>query len=448
MENIDLLVTARWILPIAPENCALEKYALAIQGDRIIDLLPLEKAQQQYYAENYLELKNHAIMPGLVNSHTHVAMNLFRGLADDLALMDWLQNYIWPAEKEIINAQSVADGTRLAIAEMLRGGTTCFNDHYFFHDTIAATAAEEGMRAAVGLLIFNIPTQWTKNEKEAIARAKATLEKKSNLPGIKWILAPSHPFTVSDEALLEIKALAEQYDLPIHMHVHETVDEIEQSIKDYGMRPLERLHRLGLLSNRFIAVHMTQLTPEEIELVRKTKTNVVHCPESNLKLASGFAPISRLVNAGVNVALGTDGAASNNDLDMFGEMRTAAFLAKGVSGNPTSLPAEQALEIATLNGAKALGWAKEIGSLEPGKAADFIAVDLSSYLTQPIYNPFSHIVYALNRLQVSDVWIRGKRLLKDGHFTQLDIDATLQQAARWQEKIEPFKANITAPIKT
>jgi 5-methylthioadenosine/S-adenosylhomocysteine deaminase len=439
METIDLLLTARWILPIAPKNCVLEHHALAIHAGRIKALLPLEEAKQQYYAENYLDLKDHVLMPGLVNMHTHAAMNLFRGLADDLQLMDWLNNYIWPAEKAIINAESVEVGTRLAIAEMLRGGITCFNDNYFYHDTVATVAAQEGMRACAGLLIMNVGTAWAKNEKEYLARAKATLENNAHLPGITWALTPGHPFTVSDASLIEIKNLAEKYDTPIHMHVHETRAELEGSMKDYGMHPLARLHQLGLLSKRFIAIHMTQLTEAEIELVSSTKTNVVHCPESNLKLCSGFAPIAKLLKANVNVSIGTDGAASNNDLDLFGEMRTAAFIAKAVSGDPTTLPAHEALAMATINGAKALGLANEIGSLEAGKAADVIAIDLSSYLTQPVYNPVSHLVYALNRLQVSDVWVAGKRLLKSGELIRLDVERTLAQAARWTQQIAPFK---------
>lgn len=439
METIDLLLTARWILPIAPHNTILQNHAIAVHQGRIKALLPLEEAQQQYYAENYLDLKDHVLMPGLINMHTHAAMNLFRGLADDLPLMDWLNNYIWPAEKAIINAESVEVGTRLAIAEMLRGGVTCFNDNYFNHDTIAEVAVAEGMRACVGLLIINVPTAWAKNEKEYLARAKTTLESKEKLPGITWAVTPGHPFTVTDAGFTEVKHLAEQYNTPIHLHLHETRAEIEGSMKEYGMRPIARLHKLGLMSKRLMAIHMTQLTDEEIELVRTTQTNVVHCPESNLKLASGFAPIGKLLKAKVNVSIGTDGAASNNDLDMFGEMRTAALIAKAVTGDPTTLSAHEALAMATINGAKALGLSHEIGSLEAGKAADIIAVDLSSFLTQPIYNPVSHLVYALNRLQVSDVWIAGKRLLKDGEFVYLDVENTLAQAARWQQKIAPFK---------
>lgn len=448
MENVDSLLTARWILPIAPNNCVLENHALAIRSDRIVALLPLAEAKQQYYAENYLEFKDHVLMPGLINAHTHTPMNLFRGLADDLQLMDWLQNHIWPAEKAIINTESVADGTRLAIAEMLRGGITCFNDNYFFHDTIAETAASEGMRACVGLVIINVPTQWAKNEKDYLQRAKTTLSTHSH-PHITWAIAPHAPYTVTDKALIEIKNLSEKYGIPIHMHVHETHHEIESSLKEYGMRPLTRLHQLGLLSSRFIAVHMTQLSAEEIELIYDTKTNIVHCPESNLKLCSGFAPIAKLLKAHVNVAIGTDGVASNNDLDVFGEIRTAAFIAKAISGDPTTLPAHDALAMATINGAKALGLAHEIGSLEAGKAADIIAININSFLTQPVYDPMSLLVYALNRLQVSDVWVAGKRLLKNGELVQLDIERAQQMAAKWYQQAADFSTHAKpSPIKT
>ena len=442
MDNIDLLISAKWILPIAPDNSVLENHALAIRAGRIVDLLPLKNAQESYYAEQYIELNDHVLMPGLVNAHTHTPMNLFRGLADDLALMDWLKNHMWPAEQAIIDTESVNAGTHLAIAEMLRGGTTCFNDHFFFHDEIAKLAVEAGMRACVGLIIINVPTKWAPDENGYFERAIHTLEKNKKNSLISWSMAPHAPYTVSDKSLKKVKELSDHYQLPIHMHMHETAAEIEQSMKEYGMRPLDRLNKLGLLSSRFIHVHATQLTNNEIKLIRDTNSHIVHCPESNLKLASGFSPIGKLLDAGVNVAIGTDSAASNNDLDLFGEAKTAALIAKAVSANPTVLPAEEALAMITINGAKAIGLEKEIGSLEAGKAADIIAIDLSSYLTQPIYNPISHLIYALNRLQVSDVWVAGKQLLKQGKFTHLELEALLHKAQYWSQKAAPFKANV------
>lgn len=441
MEVIDLLINARWILPIAPQNYIFEHYALAVRDGYIIDFLPQEKAKQKYYATNSLILKDHVVMPGLVNAHTHTPMNLFRGLADDLQLLDWLKKYIWPAEKALINSESVCIGTELAIAEMIRGGITCFNDHYFFHDIIAQTAGKAGIRACVGMLVMSVPTNWAEDEETYLSLVKETLAKNENPPLISWALAPHAPYTASNKALREIVKLSEQYNLPIHMHIHETKYEIEQSLHEYGKRPLARLYELGLLSERLIAVHMTQLTSEEIELVQKTKTNVVHCPESNLKLASGIAPIAKLISAGINVAIGTDGAASNNDLDLFSEMRTAAFIAKVLGEDPTHLPAEEAIKMATLNGAKTLGLEDNIGSLEIGKLADIIAVDLSSYLTQPVFNPISHLVYAINRLQVSDMWVAGKQLLKKGEFTKLDIDRILKNSLKWANQVLSFKAS-------
>ena len=440
MEIIDfLIISARWILPITPQNQILEHHALVICGEYIIDLLPVKEAKKKYREACYLNLENHILMPGLVNAHTHTPMNLFRGLADDLKLLDWLQKHIWPAEKALINAESVRTGTELAIAEMLRGGITCFNDHYFFHDIIAQVASEAGIRACVGVVVMNVPTKFAKDEKTYLSYAKETLAKSKACPLISWSLAPHAPYTVSDTALKEVIELSERYDLPIHMHIHETKHEIEQGLHEYGKRPLARLHELGLLSKRLIAVHMTQLTLEEIELIQKTQTNVVHCPESNLKLASGIAPIAKLLDTGVNVAVGTDGAASNNDLDLLGEIRTAAFVAKMSGEDPTHLPAEETIKMVTLNGAKALGLESKIGSLEIGKLADVISIDLSSYLTQPVFNPISHLVYATNRLQVSNVWVGGKQLLKKGEFTKLDIKRILKDSFKWTSRAMLFK---------
>lgn len=440
MQNIDTLISARWVLPIAPDNVVLENHSLAIADDKIVGLLPTSQALQQYAPKLHHELNNHALLPGLVNAHAHTPMNLFRGLADDLELMDWLQNYIWPAEQDIVNAESVSDGTHFAMLEMLRGGITCFNDHYFFPNEIAKAAIGAGLRASVGLVIMSVPTQWAQNEDDYFKKALDTLDSPSNNSLIHWTLAPHAPYTVSDDSLRRVKQLSEERNLQIHMHVHETQTELQTDLDNHGKRPLQRLHDLGLLSDRFIAVHMVHLNDAEIDLLRQTGTHVVHCPESNLKLASGFAPIQKLLDKNINVAVGTDGAASNNDLDLFGELQTAAMLAKAQSGNPTALPAAEAIKMATLNGAKALGLDKEIGSLEKGKAADCIAVDLDHYFTQPVYNPMSTLAYAVNRQQVSDVWVAGKQLLRHGEFTQLDRTAIVNKAKTWFKKAETFKS--------
>lgn len=430
MQSVDLMIHPRWILPISPAHTLLTEHSLVADKGQIIDLLPTAKAKAYYQARDTHTLNHHLLMPGLVNAHAHTPMTLFRGLADDLALMDWLTHYIWPAEKAVIRAETVAIGSRLAIAEMIRSGTTCFNDHYFFSDIIAETAAAEGMRAVVGNLVMNIPTDWAKDEKEYLEKAERTITSGFKHPLITWAMAPHAPYTNSDSSLAATKALADKYGLVVHMHVHETPGETQ-----VDPRPLTRLDRLGFLNERFIAVHMTALTDEEIQLIAERKVHVVHCPESNMKLASGFAPVQRLLEAGVNVALGTDGAASNNDLDMLGELRTAGFIAKGYSGDPTALPAETLIRMATLHGAKALGLGNQIGSLEIGKQADMIAINLDHYSHFPVFNPISHVAYAINSRQVEASWVAGQQLLKNGELTQLNIQDCQTKAGDWVEKI-------------
>jgi 5-methylthioadenosine/S-adenosylhomocysteine deaminase len=432
---VDSLIHARWIIPVEPSSVTLEHYSLVINDGRIIDLLPTENAIQKYRGTNTENLEHHALLPGLINSHTHAAMSLMRGIADDLPLMDWLNNHIWPLEQQWMSAAFVKDGTDLAIAEMLRGGTTCFNDMYYYPDIVAAQAIQHGIRASVGLIVIDFPTVWAENSDAYIEKGLALHEQLRHHPLISTPFAPHAPYTVSDQPLQKIKTLADELELPIHMHVHETQHEIEQEQQKTGMRPLQRLYELGLLDPSFIAVHMTQLSDDEITLFAESGAHIVHCPESNLKLASGFCPVAKCIAAGINVALGTDGAASNNDLDMFGEMRTAALLGKAVAGDAIAISAMTALRMATINGAKALGLDHEIGSLSIGKAADVIALDLSQLETQPLYCPVSQIVYAASRQQVTDVWVSGKRLLKQRHLTTLNIDELMTKVAEWRERL-------------
>ncbi len=433
--EIDTLIHARWIIPVEPDQIVYEHHSLAIHEGKIVDILETNEAKEKYSASSTRELKEHALIPGLVNSHTHAAMSLFRGLADDLPLMDWLNNHIWPAESKWVNEEFVRDGTRHAIAEMICSGTTCFNDMYFFPDQIAEVAVETGIRAAVGLIVIDFPTAWADKPQHYIDKGLAVRDKFKHNPLITTTFAPHAPYTVSDAPLKHISVLAEELDIPIHMHVHETDDEIKHSLENYQIRPLERLERLGLLSERLLAVHMTHLTDEDIQLAVKYKLNILHCPESNLKLASGFCPIKKLVDAKVNIALGTDGAASNNDLDMLGELKTAALLAKGISGDSTAIAANTALRIATLNGAKALGLEDGIGSLEKGKQADIVAINLDNIETQPLYDPISQIVYACNHRQVSDVWVAGKTLLENYELNSIDAKLSLRTVKDWGEKI-------------
>jgi len=433
MTVVDTLIHARWIIPVEPESVTYEHHTLVVDGGRIIDLLPTEMAKQKYQGTTTENLENHALLPGLINSHTHAAMTLMRGIADDLQLMDWLQNHIWPLEQKWMSEAFVKDGTDLAIAEMILGGTTCFNDMYFFPEITAAQAIHHGIRASVGLIVIDFPTVWAENSNAYIEKGLALHDQLRHHPLISTPFAPHAPYTVSDAPLQKIKTIADELELPIHMHVHETLHEVEQDKS--GLRPLQRLHDLGLIDPSFIAVHMTQLTDDEIARFAESGAHIVHCPESNLKLASGFCPIAKCIAAGINVALGTDGAASNNDLDMFGEMRTAALLGKAVAGDASAIPAMTALRMATINGAKALGLDHETGSLSIGKAADVIAVDLSPLETQPLYCPVSQIVYAASRQQVTDVWVAGKRLLKQRHLTTVNIDELKIKIAEWWERL-------------
>ncbi len=429
------LLQARWIIPVEPEDTVLEQHTLVIEQDCIHDLLPSAEATATYPDAEVITLPDHVLIPGLINAHTHAAMSLFRGLADDLPLMQWLNEHIWPAEQRCVDEAFVRDGTRLAIAEMIAAGTTCFNDMYFFPDQTAEVAIEAGMRASIGLILIDFPTAWAKDAQEYFTKGEMVHDKYRHSPLITTAFAPHAPYTVSDEPLTRLGTLAEELDVPIHMHVHETADEVNGELDKHGKRPLTRLHDLGLLSQRLIAVHMTQLDSEEIELAARFNLNVVHCPQSNLKLASGFCPVQQLIEAGINVAIGTDGAASNNDLDMLDETRTAAMLAKAVAENPTAVPAATALRMATLNAAIALGLDHQIGSLVIGKQADVVAIDLARLNTQPLFDAVSQLIYSVNSCQVSDVWIAGQRVLQNHVHTTFNLDVLARDCAAWQQQI-------------
>lgn len=438
MIKIDSLLEARWIIPVEPSDAVLDDHAIAIHDGMILDILPIHEARQKYLPDTLHELSTHALIPGLVNAHTHAAMSLMRGLADDLPLMTWLQEHIWPVEAKWVSPDFVYQGTQLAMAEMIRGGTTCFNDMYFFPNEAVRAIDNAGIRACVGLILIDFPSAWASSAEDYLHKGLALHDTLRGHPLITTAFAPHAPYTVSDAPLEQVVMYAEQLDIPIHMHVHETEDEVGGELSRYGKRPLARLDSLGLLSPRLMAVHMTQLQDDEIARLAETGVSIVHCPESNLKLASGFCPVERLRQAGINLALGTDGCASNNDLDMLGEMRTAAQLAKAVACDASALPAAAALHMATLGGAQALGLSDKIGSLIPGKAADITAVDLGDVETQPIYHPISQIVYAAGRDKVSDVWVAGRQLLRKRQLMTLDQNELLANARQWQHKIRAF----------
>jgi len=435
MQHIDNLIRAGWIVPVEPEGAVLEDHAIAIRDGVIVSILPFQEAEQCYIPENRHSFPDHVLIPGLVNAHTHAAMTLFRGMASDLPLMPWLHEHIWPAETRWMSEAFVYDGTSLAAAEMLRGGVTCFNDMYFFPDEAARAVMAAGIRAVLGLIVVDFPTVWARDGAEYIAKGREVYDRFRHEPLVRMALAPHAPYSVSNASLEQALALADELDVPIHMHVHETKDELDHSQEQHKERPIARLDRLGLLSPRLLAVHMTHVAEADLASFAASGAYVVHCPESNLKLASGLCPVERLMAAGITVALGTDGCASNDDLDMLGEMRTAALLAKGIANSASALPAARVLTMATLHGARALGLGDTIGSLVPGKAADIVAMDLHAIETQPVYNPISQLVYAANRQQVTDVWVAGRQVLKDRVLTTLDEGALIDTARRWGTKI-------------
>ncbi|MDP3840806.1 MAG: TRZ/ATZ family hydrolase, partial [Methylococcales bacterium] len=338
-------------------------------------------------------------------------------------------------EHQWMSEAFVKDGTDLAIAEMLRGGTTCFNDMYFFPNIAAQQAQQAGIRATLGLIVIDFPTVWAKDSDEYLSKGLTLTEQLRDTELCNTAFAPHAPYTVSDAPLQKIAAYAQELKRPVHIHIHETAHEIDQAVEQTGKRPLQRLQELGLVNSLLVAVHATQLTDAEISLLADAGATIVHCPESNLKLASGFCPVAKCLDAGVNVALGTDGAASNNDLDMFGEMRTAALIGKAVANDASAVSAMTALRMATINGAKALGLADETGSLRIGKAADVIAVDLSQLETQPLYCPVSQLVYAASRQQVTDVWVAGRRLLHNRQLTTLNLAELQEKIAVWQQRL-------------
>ena len=431
---VDLLIGGHWIAPVEPPRI-LNDHALVVHDGRILDLLPAERAERRYLPAERYRLERHLLLPGLVNAHTHAAMTLLRGLADDLPLMRWLEEYVWPVERRWASPEFVSAGTRLAIAEMIRGGTTCYNDMYFFPDAAAVVAEQAGLRLTAGLIVIDVPTPWAHDGDECLRKAERLYRELKAMPRVQPALAPHAPYTVPDRLLAGVRELSAEYGLKVHMHVHETEDEVRQGIAAHGVRPLQRLQRLGLLNERLLAVHMTQLEEREIREVAERRAHVAHCPESNLKLASGVCPVAQLLTAGAGVALGTDGAASNNDLDMLGEMRSAALLGKMATGDSSAVSASQILHIATLGGARALGLEAEIGSLVPGKQADVIAVDLDAPETQPVYEPVSQLVYAASRSQVSHVWVAGRPLLHERECLTIDATAAIEEARVWRRRI-------------
>ncbi|SNR85747.1 5-methylthioadenosine/S-adenosylhomocysteine deaminase [Methylobacillus rhizosphaerae] len=431
---------AHWVVPVVPYGQVLEYHSVILDGQKILDILSTEQARQRYPAASVVTLDEHVLIPGLINLHTHAAMSLMRGFADDQPLMSWLQEYIWPAEKKYVSEQFVRDGTLLGCAEMLAGGTTCFSDMYFFPQAVADAALQAGMRANVGLVVMEFATAYAHDAEDYLQKGLQARDSWRDQPLLSASFAPHAPYTVSNRTFEQVVTYAEQLGLNIHTHLHETREEISSSLKEYGVHPLQRLESLGVLGPNLVAAHGVHLTETEMQKLAAYGCHIAHCPASNLKLASGMAPVAALQAAGVNVAIGTDGAASNNRQDMFAEMRLAALLAKGVSGDAASVPAMDALAMATLNAAKALGLDQQIGSLEVGKCADVIALKLSAIEIQPCFNVVSHLVYSAGREHVTHVWVNGdlkyqKLEGQAGMYANIEPAELKEISSKWQTRL-------------
>ncbi len=445
MQHCDTLILAGWCIPVAPDNLVLTDHAVAINDGKIVDILPASEARQRYRPGVLVQRPNHILLPGLVNAHTHAAMTLLRGIADDMPLERWLNEAVWPIENRWVSAEMVRDGTRLAIAEMLLSGCTCFSDQYFFPEIVAETAVDLQMRAMVGTPVIEFPSAWADGAAECLSKAADLVhDPYADHPLVSSCFAPHSTATLSDESFTELRVLADQLDTRIQIHLHESAQEIENELNSNGKRPIERLQDLGLVNASLMAVHAVHVTDDEIALFADAGVTVAHCPRSNLKLADGIAPIAAYIKAGVTVALGSDSAASNNVMDMLGEMRTAALLAKVKAQDASAIPAAQALRMATLDGAEALGLADNIGSIEAGKWADVICIDVRHVNSQPLYDPISQLVYTIQPQQVSDVWVAGKHQVDNGTLTHIDVDELLQRTSEWQHRIAGERERKTA----
>jgi len=437
--EVDLIIEARWLATMVKNAPLSEHYSVIVQNDTIVDVLSTALAKSQYTSTDTVSLDEHILIPGLINLHTHAAMNLMRGIADDLPLMQWLNDHIWPAERAVVSNDYVKDASLHACAEMLSGGTTCFNDMYFFPQATAAAINQSGMRANLGLFVSEFANSYANDADDYLQKGFESHDSWRGNGMISSSIAPHAPYTVSDRTFEKIITYAEQLSIGIHTHLHETRDEISQSEAQYGVRPMQRLLKLGLLGPNFTAAHGVHLLPSEIDMLSEYSCHIAHCPSSNLKLGSGIAPISSMLKNNVNVGIGTDGAASNNRLDMFAEMRLAALLAKGVSEDPTTIPSHQALEMATINAAKALGLDDKIGSIEIGKKADVVAIKLSDITISPCYDPISHLVYTCGREHVTHTWVAGELCYSNGLYANIEPMELKEIIQKWHPKLKQHK---------
>jgi 5-methylthioadenosine/S-adenosylhomocysteine deaminase len=442
MQYCDTLIAPRWCVPVEPAKLVLTEHAVVVNDGRITEVLPLADAREKYQPSIFLEKPDHVLIPGFINAHTHAAMTLMRGFADDMKLEAWLQESIWPAENRWVSAEMVRDGTELAIAEMISGGTTCFSDQYFFPEIVAETAVDLHMRAMIGTPIIEFPTAWADSTAQYLSKANDLVhDPYADHPLISTCFAPHSTYALSDESFLELRVLADQLDARIQIHLHESAAEITTAIEQTGKRPFDRLKELGLVNASLLAVHAVHMNDAELDIFAASGVNIAHCPRSNLKLASGIAPIAKYREGGINVAIGTDGAASNNALDMLSELRMAALLAKETAEDASAVSAFEALEMATIGGATALGLASETGSIEAGKWADLTCVDLSALHSQPLYDPLSQLVYTARADQVTDVWIAGRHQLDNGELVNIDSNNILQRCNEWRDRFSSLRIN-------
>ena len=436
MEPVDTLICARWVLPVEPDGPVLEDHAVAIRAGRIVAIVPTSAARQSFAAAEVVERPSHVVLPGLVNAHTHAAMTLLRGRAENVPLGPWLNDAIWPIERRWVDPEYVRDGTELAIAEMLRAGVTCFADMHLWPEIVARTAAELHMRASVGLVVIEKATRWASGASEYIEKGMALRDEYRGDPLIATHFAPHAPYSIDDATLVRVRRLADELEVPVVTHLQESAWEVAQSEARHGKRPLARLADLGLASPLLVAVHMTQTVPADIDTLAASGAAVIHCPESNLKLGNGVCPVAELLGRGVRVGLGTDGAASNNDLDVLSEMHTAGLLAAGVGARPGAVVANDLLRMATLEGARALGLGENTGSLKPGKWADLCCVDLCTPGSWPVHDVPSTLVYACSSRQVTDTWVAGRHVYVDGTLRYIDEKAVLERADGWRRRID------------
>ena len=436
VQHVSTIISAKWICPVRPHNITLEDHSIVIDQDRIIDIIETKKVASLYQTQEHFQFHHHIVTPGLINAHTHAAMNLFRGFADDQPLHTWLNESIWPLEKKLVTPDFVYDGTLIACAEMLKSGVTTFNEMYFYPEAASRAIKQSGMRANIGLFVMDYPSNYANDGEDYLMKGLEARDGWRDEALITSSLAPHAPYSVSDKTLSQVLTYANQLNLTMHMHVHETEDEIQESLKQYQLRPIERLNRLGILSPQFMAVHSVYLNEEDLTTLSKESASVIHCPVSNLKLGSGMADISTLQKHGINICIGTDGSASNNKQDLLHDMQLASLLAKGLTKNPATLNAKTSLEMMTINAAKALGLDDRIGSIEKGKYADLTVFNMDHVSTLPMYDPMSHLIYAASREEVSHVWVNGILQYEEGHFASMDIQACKDIALRWQLKLK------------